>query len=161
MTIIAPVIPDETIASTWGNAVSGAINMSGGRWRRVATLAVAASATVPVNLVFDTEDADDGTMATVPTNTFTIPSDGLWHISAIADTTAIVNARHYLRCTVTSAIAASSGDWRATGYGEAMCILGLALPLNAGDTLAFAVLQNSGGSLNYTAKLSISNGVLR
>lgn len=160
MSLIPAVIPDQGVESaTFGNPVADAINLSGGRWRRVATQSIPNN--VQTTVTWDTEDHDTDGMIAVPNTTFTIPFDGLWHISWVADTTALINARHICTLFVTSAIAASAGEWRANGYGEARCNLGVSLPLAAGDTFLFAILQVSGGALNYVARLAVSNGINR
>lgn len=159
MTAIAPVALGQLIdPSTFGNPTVDGLNMMGGIWRRASAQAVPNN--VATTISFDTEDYDTEGTEGVPGTSFAVTEPGLWHITWATFTTALVNNRHIAQLLLTSAIAGSSAEWRANGYGESVCMGSIAVLLNAGDSVTVTVVQASGGSLNYTAKLQMWRGIV-
>lgn len=157
MTIATPVVGTTIDPTTFGAAVTDALNLNTLRARRVANQSCATGALTTIS--WDTEDSDTGGM--LSTTTVTIPVAGLWHMSVMMIAAGgAVSPRLLVEFVVTSSLTGVTATYRGAAAAEDQVGATFALQLAAGDTISVRLFHTNAGALNFTGRLQVNNGVV-
>lgn len=97
---------------------------------------------------FNTVAFDTASMFSNSADTLTVPFSGIWLISALQEFAANATGRRRMRLLVNGSADLSFNVDAASAGTTILTLLGVPRLMTAGDTLAFDLLQNSGGALD-------------
>lgn len=97
---------------------------------------------------FNTVAFDTASMFSNSADTLTVPFSGMWLISALAEFAANATGRRRMRLLVNGSTDVSFNVDAASAGTTILTLLGIPRLMTAGDTLAYDLLQNSGGALD-------------
>jgi hypothetical protein len=145
--------------ANWGTKVNAAFDLLAPNScivRRAATQSIAGTTTT--NISFDTEDIDDNSMYAAGTATrITFPRKGIYFVDVnVAFASNSTGVR--LVTMPRSGGASDRGQYTTAinGYETPVAFSFITAERSAGDYYEFAVWQNSGGSLNITARVAVA-----